>query len=134
MLIRDIHIRDWEATFLFSVKPDDVDAIEEILTEAGAPDSIVRRTSKNVFAGRLDEGFCYSNPSLRCSVIGIGDVSSGPEFLNTTVHEVAHLALHIAENDGIDPYSEELAYLIGDITYEISDIVCEMSCPHCNGY
>ena len=41
--------------------------------------------------------------------------------------------MHIAEEDGIDPYSEELAYLMGDISHDISYVVCELSCPHCSG-
>ena len=28
-------------------------------------------------------------------------------------------------------FSEEFAYLVGDITQEVSDIVCKMSCPNC---
>lgn len=100
---------------------------------ADAPDSIVEQVQTNVFAERRDEGFCFSNPSLRRSVLAIGKTSTGPEFLNTTIHEIIHLALHIAQEDGIDPYSEALAYLVGDITHEVSDIVCELSCPHCSG-
>ena len=87
---------------------------------------------ENVRAGRRDEGFTFSKPSLRRSVVGVGLVSSGPEFLNSAVHEITHVGQHIADADGIDPLSEDFAYLIGDITNELADIVCNESCPHCN--
>lgn len=72
---------------------------------------------------------CVNHVSFR---IGVSETVSGPEFLNTTIHEIAHVAMHIAEEDGIDPYSEELAYLMGDISHDISYVVCELSCPHCS--
>lgn len=53
--------------------------------------------------------------------------------MNTTIHEIAHVAMHIAEEDGIDPYSEDFAYAGGDIASTVSDIVCVLSCPHCSG-
>lgn len=132
MFIRKLHIRHWTALFLFSFDARNAEDIEEALFWADAPDSIVQQVQTKVFAERRDEGFTYSDPSLRRSVVAIGKTSTGPEFLNTTVHEIVHLALHIAQEDGIDPYSEELAYLIGDITREVSDLVCEQSCPHCH--
>lgn len=94
---------------------------------------MLSKVSDNVRSGNLNEGFCYSNPMLRRSVVGIGETDSGPEFLDTTIHEIVHVAQHMAEKDGIDPFSEELAYIAGDISREISRVVCEMSCPHCRG-
>ena len=103
----------------------------DALVWANAPDSIISKVSENISAGNFNEGFCFSNPLERKTVVGVGKTDTGPEFLNTTVHEVAHIAQHIAEEDGVDPFSEEFAYLIGNIMHDISDIVCEMSCPRC---
>lgn len=61
----------------------------------------------------------------------IGKTTTGPEFLDTTIHEITHITQDIAHTDNIDPFGEDFAYLAGDISHEISDIVCEMSCPHC---
>lgn len=132
MLIRKVHIRYWTVLFLFFYDAQNSEDIEKALFWAGAPDSIVDQVHTNVNANRLDEGFCFSEPSVRRTVVAVGKTSTGPEFMNTTVREIAHVALHIAQEDKIDPYSEELAYLIGDITQKVSDIVCELSCPHCN--
>lgn len=133
MLSRKIHIRRWSVVFLFSFDKNDFERIWEALIWADAPASIIQQVSENVSAGFLNEGFTFSNPETRRTVFGIGKTSSGPEVLDSTVHEIAHIAQHIAVEDGIDPYSEEFAYLCGDISREVSDIVCELSCPHCNG-
>lgn len=40
---------------------------------------------------------------------------------------------HIALEDGMDPFGEPFAYLGGNISREISDIICVLSCPHYSG-
>lgn len=132
MLTRKIQIRRWEVLFLFSFDIDDMERIWDALSWADAPDSIFQKVSENVSAGALDEGFTFSNPRLRRTVFAIGKTSSGPEVLDSTVHEIIHICQHIAAEDGIDPFSEKFAYLGGDVSREVSDIVCELSCPHCN--
>lgn len=131
MIARKIHIRHWTILFFFSFDARNLEDIEEALVWADAPDSIIGKVRENVLAERLNEGFTYSNPSVRRSVAAVGMASSGPEVLNTAIHEIAHIAQHICEEDEIDPMSEDFAYIIGDITIQVSDIVCELSCPHC---
>ena len=131
MEYRKVKIHDWTIRCLFSFDKSDKAFIVESLFWAEAPDSIITRVSENLRAGRLNEGFCYSDPSLRRTVLGVGKASSGPEVLDSIVHEIIHICQHISLEDGIDPYSEEIAYLGGDISREVSDIVCELSCPHC---
>ena len=131
MIARKVHIRNWDIRFFFSFDENSVESITDALVWAVAPNSIVTRVLESVLSGRPDEGFCFSNPSIRRTVAGIGLTTSGPEVLNSTVHEIVHIAQHISEEDEIDPESEEFAYLCGDISSAVSDIVCELSCPHC---
>ena len=131
MIIRKRNIRRWDCEFLFSFDTHDKERIQSALLWADAPDSLISDVSKNVDAGDFDTGFTFSNPWLRRTVLAVGKTSSGSEFLNTTVHEIVHMAQHIAGQDGIDPLSEKFAYLCGDISALVSDIVCKMSCPHC---
>lgn len=132
MIARKVHIRHWTIQFLFSFDQHDMERILDALVWADAPESIIQNVSENVRAGRLNEGFTYSEPSLRRTVFASGKTTTGPEMLNTIVHEIVHIAQHIAIEDGIDPYSEDMAYLCGDIASTVSDIVCTLSCPHCN--
>ena len=132
MITRKVYIGHWTILFLFSFDADDMESIYDALLWADAPDPIISRVLKNVSAGELDGGFTFSEPSLRRTVFAIGKASSGPEVLDSTVHEIIHICQHIALEDGIDRFSEKFAYCGGDISREISDIVCELSCPHCS--
>ena len=133
MIIRKTRIRRWDIEFYFSFDTYDGGCILNALFWAEAPDSVISQVLENISAGRLDEGFCYSNSDLRRTVLGTGIASSGPEVLDSMVHEIIHICQHIAMEDGVDPYGEPFAYLGGDIAREVSDIVCTLSCPHCSG-
>ena len=132
MLFRQVRIHDWTIRFLFSFDKHDKAQVLGSLFWADAPNSIVSQVSRNIEAGRLNEGFCYSAPSLRRTVLGVGAASSGPEVLDSIVHEIIHICQHISLEDGIDPYGEGFSYLGGDIAREVSDIVCKLSCPKCH--
>ena len=132
MITRTVRIRHWTIRFLFSFDRHDEARVLDALFWADAPISIISHVSENIQAGRLNEGFCYSEPSLRRTVLGTGLAESGPEVLNTMMHEIVHICQHIAAEDDIDPYSESFAYLAGDISREVSDIVCRLSCPVCS--
>ena len=133
VITRKAHIRHWDILFLFSFDKSDIESIYEALIWAEAPNSIISKVSENVYAGRLNEGFTFSEPSLRKTVFASGKSTTGEEMFNTIVHEIVHIAQHISEEDGIDPLSEKMAYLCGDIAETVSDIVCKLSCPHCHG-
>lgn len=133
MIVRKVHIRHWDILFLFSFDQHDMERIYDTLLWVDAPDSIISNVAENVYAGRLNEGFTYSNPSLRRTVFATGLAENGPEVLDSIVHEIIHICQHVALEDNMDPFGEPFAYLGGDISREISDIVCELSCPHCSG-
>ena len=132
MLIRKVHIRYWTILFLFSFDQYDMERIHDALLWVDAPNSIISQVERNVQSGRLNEGFTYSEPSLRRTVFATGIAENGPEVLNSVVHEIIHICQHIAIEDGMDPFGEPFAYLGGDISREVSDIVCELSCPQCH--
>ena len=108
-----------------------MERILDALIWADAPDSIISKVSENVSVGRLNEGFCYSNQIERKTVVGVGKTTTGAEFLDTTIHEIVHITQDVSRKDGIDPWGEDFAYLAGDISRGVSDVVCEMACPHC---
>lgn len=132
MTERLVHIRRWDILFLFCFDTRDLERIQSALLWADAPDSIIHQVSENVRARYLNEGFTYSNPPIRRTVYGVGMASSGPQILDSIVHEIIHIIQHVGQEDGMDPYGEEVAYLGGNISREISDIVCQLSCPHCH--
>ena len=133
MRTRVTRIADWTIEFYFSFDIYDKERIIDALFWANAPASLISKVSENIESGRLNEGFCYSNPYLRRTVLGTGIAESGPEVLDSMVHEIIHICQHVAIEDGMNPFGEPFAYLGGDIARSVSDIVCELSCPHCSG-
>lgn len=131
MLFRELKIRNWTILFIFAIKNVDEEAVLGALESAGAPDGIIAHTKGNLRKKRLDEGFSYSNPVRRISVAYVGPVSSGEQFLNTAIHELYHLTQDLGKAEGLDPYGESTAYLAGDLSSNISDILCRYSCDKC---
>ena len=88
--------------------------------------------AKTFREGRPNEGFTFANQGMKEALVVIGPTTSGAEFQNTLVHEVHHLAVAIANSLGIDLESETPAYIAGDSTRELSDIICWLGCDNCN--
>ena len=78
-----------------------------------------------------NKGYTYSNLSKRESIIVIGATTCPAEFQHTFDHEKLHLAMHIAKEDNIDLFSEDLAYLVGDIGIQMFPIAKKFLCEHC---
>lgn len=130
---RRIDIWDWTAVFLFSTGGYDMEEVGRQLLYCDAPDSIFDKVSDNLEAGRDNEGFTFSNPSVRRSVVYIGHASTGGEFLSTFCHELAHFTRDVCMTDRVSLRGEKMAYFAGEVALRLSDIVCKLSCDHCRG-
>lgn len=131
MITRTIDILDWRIYWCFFTTNKDVEYITSLLEDLGAEDDIISRISFDKYLDEYDYGFTYSNMSRKESVVVIGQTTNGQEFLNTFIHELHHLTVHIAETLHIELGQEEIAYLAGDIAMEVGDIVCKYSCNSC---
>ena len=69
----------------------------------------------NVYLGKKNTGFTYTDFDKRKSIVGISETSSQEQFLNTIVHEAKHVQSHICKYYNVEEDSEEAAYLIGFI-------------------
>lgn len=130
MIHRAIRVRDWTADFLFVTGRNDREGVLACLLDLGATRPIVEATVE-LMDGGLNRGFTFSNTERRASLSWVGPQTSGAEWVNTTVHEIVHVAQAIASADGTEPLSEEFAYLVGDITQGVADIICRLACDHC---
>lgn len=114
MTVQDIHIKkyDWVVRAFYNVKEYD-NLIIESLKDIGC------KGAYGVFEEFIDaginSGFIYSAPMYKSSVIVVGMASSPEQFQNTFDHEKGHLAMHIAESEGIDLLGEEFQHLVGSI-------------------
>ena len=132
MIERNLYIGRWTVHFLFATDSYDKDLIEKRLYDADASYEIIDQAFDLIDKGGYNCGFTYTNPNLYLAVVVIGPTTNGDEFLNTVVHEVHHLAVAIADNLGIDLEGETPAYLSGDTTRDLADVICHLGCSMCN--
>ena len=130
MIHRALRVRGWTIDFLFAHRRNDPEGVLACLRSFDAPADVVAEAADLMGAGP-NCGFTFTNGYRRNALTWVGPQDAGAEWVNTTVHEIVHLAMAIAIDQGIDPYSEELAYLAGDITEQVSDLLCALACDHC---
>lgn len=112
----------------------DIIPIDYVLNELlliGCPKDELEK-AEDVLGDRSDNrGLTFSNVEDRESIIVIGATSCPEEFQHTFDHEKLHLAIHIAKVYNIDPFGEELAYLVGDIGLNMFPVAKKFLCEHC---
>ncbi len=70
-------------------------------------------------------GMTVSNHSLCMSVVFISDATSKSEWFDTAFHELYHVCNAIIDYYGVSCESEDAAYLMGYLTKEFIEKVCE---------
>lgn len=122
----------WEIYAYYASTKYEVDEIMEKLWEIGVDSTNARQAFENLSSGDLNTGLCYSNYSLRKSVLVVALTSSPAEFLDSLTHEATHVCVHIATTLGINHKSEDFAYLVGDLCREMYPYVSHKLCNCCN--
>lgn len=121
----------WTVWCYYAVDTYYVDEIMDRLVSIGCGGEFLAKAERNMRSGKLNHGLTYSNPLMGESVFVIGLTSSAAEFFNSIVHEMKHLVEHIGEMKGIDPKSEESAYLAGDTAQKCFPYIVSLLCEHC---
>jgi len=73
----------------------------------------------NVYLGSEDTGFTQTDFSKRLSIVGISNVSSVEQLINTIVHEAKHVQSNICRYYDVPEDGEDAAYLIGFIVQKM---------------
>lgn len=123
---------DWLVRVYLNACHDDVEEIIDTLERLGATDRELCKARRNMRKDTRNNGICYPNKADRMSVMVIGSTTSAKEFLDSLVHEIMHLAVHIATTDGIDLHSEEVCYIAGDAARSLYDTCKEYLCCKCH--
>lgn len=79
----------------------------------------VLRKMYNLLEDSENSGFTYTNSSRQESIMFVNKSTSMKEFINTYNHEKNHVEMHICEQLGINPYSEQAAYLSGELAEQL---------------
>lgn len=121
----------WFVTAYYAVTHYEVDEILRTLAEAGADDKSLDRAYENLSSGNLNTGLCYSGNGE--SVLVVSCATSPAQFFNSLVHELHHLASHIASALGYDQKGEETCYIAGETAEKIYKVASKFLCEHCRG-
>ena len=121
----------WNVKAFYVVDSIPIDYIIKELENIGCARTQLDKIIDNLTTGRDNHGITFSNTVDNESIIVIGETSCPAEFQHTFDHEKLHLAMHIAKSYNIDPYSEELAYLVGEIGLNMFQIAKKFLCEHC---
>lgn len=116
----DIPAADWLVDIFYDVRPSDAECVADSLYRMGCPEKHIRKAYQLVRSGVPNQGLTYSDRQSRHTLIVVGHASDLFSAFNTLEHESNHLEIHICEEYGIDPYSEEASYLSGDIKESIA--------------
>lgn len=124
---------DWKVVvwYLDGEKNPDYEAIAEDLSAIGFSGVKLERAMSLLSTEEENIGLTYSNFARHLSVMVIGHTSSADECANTLVHERKHIEYHICKSYGIDPYSEEAAYLAGRIASKMYKQAQVLLCKEC---
>lgn len=121
----------WHVSVYYSVTTYWTREIMDELRRVGCRGESLRRACRNLESGNLNTGITYSNFGRRDTVMVISRTSSPAEFLNSWEHEKKHLARHIEQTYGIDPFGEEAAYLEGTIAQKMFPVAKKFICEQC---
>lgn len=119
----------WKITCYYAVTHYEVEEILQTMEGARADDESLERAYENLSSGNLNTGLCYSGKGE--SVLVISCASSPAQFLNSLVHELHHLASHIASALGYDQKGEEACYIAGETAERMYKVANKFLCEHC---
>ena len=122
---------DWKVRIFYVVDVIPIDYIIDQLISIDCDNNDIDSALSVLGTNEDNKGITFSNDVLRETVIVIGETSCPAQFAHSYDHEKLHLAMHIAKTDNIDPFSEELAYLVGEIGFQTFPIAKRFLCEHC---
>lgn len=108
----------WSVEVFIILSRPDIAEIMSAVKRAGGSKEVIESAHANLMED-FDSGFTYSSPKYRKSIMVINRSSSMEQFINTYNHEKNHVEMHICEELDIDPYSEEAAYLSGNMAQQL---------------
>lgn len=104
---------------------DNVNLVLNSLESIGCDGEHLRLAYKNMMSCEKDTGLTFSSKKERASVVVIYAGSTASEYLNTTMHEIAHLCAHISKSQKIRMSEEEFCKMFGDIAGLLSDTIIQ---------
>jgi hypothetical protein len=133
MIIQEIYLEKYKWNVLVFYGVDDLytDVILSELEAIGCTKEDLEDSKKLLDSKKYNIGLTVSSFEEKASVMVIGITDSPEEFNNTYDHEKGHLAMHICIEYGINPFSEEYQYLVGEIGEQLFKVARFFLCDEC---
>jgi len=133
MIIQDIYLEpyDWTIRVYYAVDEYYIINILIDLIDLECDEDVFFKVKSLMETHKKNVGFTYTNADKRKSLILIGITTDASEFQNTYDHEKGHLAMHISNALGINPFSEEYQYLTGEIGKQMFKEAQKLLCDDC---
>ena len=122
---------DWYVIVWYAVDCYHTERIIEDLVRIGCRGEDMRTAKENLLSCQYNNGITFTNNANRSSVIVIGLADSPEQYHNSITHERGHLAMHIAQILGLDPYGEKVRYVEGEIAQKMWQYEHILICPKC---
>lgn len=104
---------DWDITMYYAIHGYHVDEIIKSLVDMGIRGRKLESARELLEEGKVDTGLTYVSDGKAVCVIG--KASNASQYADSIQHEIMHLAVFIAETEGIPLDSEEVCYIGGEI-------------------
>jgi len=132
MIQTGFHIgeRDWWIMASLEVAEKDLAEIFNSLLACGCPN--VEAQKACMVLSRKNNGYTFTDLEGQYSLIFASETTSDEEMFDTITHELKHVTEHISGYFGVDPKSEEAAYLQGEISKKMFPAVALAVCPVCH--
>lgn len=122
--------RDWYVMAYYDIQTiGDLREVEEALTAARCRPQAIEAAIEVLT--EPNTGYTFSNFAERLTLIFISRATSPEQMYDTIQHELKHATEHIGEFFGVEPQSEESAYLQGELARNMFAAASIAVCPVC---
>lgn len=122
--------RDWWIMASLNVTGKDLGEVHRALLACDCPDYEARKAC--MVLSRKNNGYTFTDLEGQYTLMFASETTSTEEMFDTITHELKHITEHISGYFGVDPKSEEAAYLQGEIAKRMFPAVVLAVCPKCH--
>ena len=108
---------------------EDLHDVYVALISVGVPDYKAREICMTL--SKPDTGYTLTDYDGRFSLMFVSEATEPEQMYDSIDHEKKHLVEHISNFYGVDPKSEEAAYLAGEIGRLLFPAIAMAVCPEC---
>lgn len=122
--------RDWYVMVFYDIHSErDLREVKKTLLSAGFNKE---RVDEALWVLSMwNKGYTFTNFRDHLTVSFISKATSNEQMYDSISHEQKHIVEHISEYYGVEPKSEEAAYLQGEIGRQMFPAAALVICPMC---